>query len=370
MARSDQTAFLFEVLEGPLEGQAKELTGRMLPFRPSHGGSLSFGVEQRVKTTFYPGSREGSQQIAGPKLSPTTINGHWSARYLGEDTPIALVEFFSELCSQGVRVRVSWQTRTNEGVIKSFKETPGQTTGGRDEIAWEMVLEWAREVAGPRVPRVQSMPATSVRDACADVAVNLADVGEQLLGFTASAEFFVGLGRSIFGGSKAELEESVEDLGPALAACANAAARAGIESELSRSDAEATLATLETSRGALSRASAVLAELPPGVVREDDGLPAVLADERERRALVERAIAALRQQWVLEEELESRVRPTDHARVVAVAGQDLRALSNRYYGTPDRWRLIRRANGFDGDVVPEGVGEVIVPLLASGEERA
>ena len=114
MAEFDSQALPFQirVLEGEMsqailqDGQQPgviQLVGRSLPLQ-----EISFGGSQRHQTSWAPGSPQASQQAIGPVEDPTTVQGEWNDRYLGDGQARALMEVLDSLRIAGVSVEVSW----------------------------------------------------------------------------------------------------------------------------------------------------------------------------------------------------------------------------------------------------------------------
>ncbi len=211
MARSDPTAWVMEILEGPRAGQSFPLIGRAMPYRAGAGGSISFGKTQRSNLTWYPGNRFASQQILGSILKPTTINGVWKERYLGTDRPIQLVEAFEELLESGAQMRLLWQTVERQGIVKDFDWKPGNPVGGVGDIAWQATFEWSAPALSPP-PRTVGDEALSIRDSVIRAVGTLGSLGFALENFAAGANFFVGLVKTSFQATASVIRNILDNL--------------------------------------------------------------------------------------------------------------------------------------------------------------
>lgn len=358
MARSEATDFIIEVLEGPLAGQVLRLSGRGLPLRD---GSFSLGRKQRTKLSFYSGNKQGSHQIIGPVLLPSTIVGIWDERYLGEDVPIQMVEQFEAVHDSGAQVRMFWSTIERTGVIERFVWRPGAKTGGLHTISWECSFEW--NSAGDDTPArfVGESPLT-LREQTAEAANGLADLAEAIGQFIDTTNYYVGLARIPFQDDRQALEDRVEAIGPQLDTLSVSASRMGNEPDI-------RAGLLEDSSGAAGRAQQEAGEVAeitsgifPAAATNQDGLVAILNEALVRYELSEEALTVARQQYELRRRLEALVRPPIFARIVAVPGSDLRRLANDWYGQADLWDRIAKQNGLDGSVIPDDVREILIPL--------
>jgi predicted Zn-dependent protease len=64
-------------------------------------------------------------------------------------------------------------------------------------------------------------------------------------------------------------------------------------------------------------------------------------------------------------QLEEIIRPEEFQVVTAQPGTDLRKLAIQFYGTADNWDRIAKQNGLVSSVVPDGIEEIIIPLILS-----
>lgn len=361
MARSEQTAVLIEVLEGPNSGGVFELAGRELPYRAGSGGQISFAREQRTKLTWYPGNRTASQQIIGPKLLPTTFSGVWKERYLGEDRPIDLVELFEELCDQGSQVRVSWQTIVRQGIVKSVKWSPGQPVGGLTDIGWEVAFEWSRADVPRTIPRLGSSP-LSLRDELVEASASLGDLIDALEIYASARDFFVGLRSSTFRSVERAIQSVVTAIRPSLATEVQAASEFADEPQLPARLVESANAATGEAIAQAAVASDILVGVFPADATIDDSLPSILLDAIERYDANDAAFEAMEQQFDARLQLEELARPPTFARVVPLSGTDLRDVAIEWYGDADLWLQIAQANGLEDSKIPEGLSEITVPL--------
>jgi hypothetical protein len=360
MARSDQTSWLIEVLEGPSAGFVLELVGRSMPYRAGAGGSVSFGGTQRSKLTFYAGNRTASQQIIGRTIDPTTINGAWKERYLGEDRPIDLVEVFEGLRDQGVQVRIFWQTIERIGIIKTFRWSPGDPVGGLGDIKWECTFEW-RSTGEPPVPRVAGEVLT-LRDDTMSAAASLATLGQFLEDLVQSVGSFAGQARVTFAATRRAIEDLVDELSQPLTTEAEAAARMSDEASMPASLVEDVSTAAGSALLIASEAAEIVSGIFPSATTVGDTLEDVIGGYLERVEVVDEAFRSMEDQFDLRLRLEEIIRPDAFAEVTAEPGTDLRELAIRYYGEADLWRRIAKQNGFESSVVPDDATLVIIPL--------
>lgn len=361
MARSDPTSWMIEVLEGPAAGAVVELNGRTMPFRAGAGGSVSFGKRQRTKLTWYPGNRTASQQIIGPTVPATTINGVWKERYIGEDGPIDLVELFEELCEQGSQLRVTWQTREYQGAIVAFDSFPGDPTGGLSDIRWQMTFEWNRGDVPATVPRLGDAR-TSIRDSLISAASLLASLGDAVETFVATVELFVGTLQSPFSPTKRELEDDVEGLAAPIRIQAEAASRSGDEPELPARTVEDASTASRDAQTRCGEIAEVIGGVFPASSTVDDSLETILNDAVARADVVDLSYEAMEEQFEVRERLEEIIRPAQFTTVPAIPGADLREFAVLFYGDPDDWERIAKLNGLETSLIPDDLADLVIPL--------
>lgn len=361
MPRSDPTDLTIEILEGPQAGTIITLAGRELPYNSGGGGAVSFGRAQRTKLTWYQGNRRASHQIIGPTLKPTTFDGIWKERYIGEDRPIDLCETFEDICDSGVQLRVGWSTIERQGVLHEFTWKPGDPTGGLGDIRWEAIFEWNFD---PRKPAsvVIGKDDLSLRDGLVEAASLVTNLSRNALDFLDGVRFFVGLTKTLFSSDARAVEAQTEALiQPTTTLVATAATASDSVRLPARKVEDASAAA-----GAAQRASAELGEVVsaifPARAVDNDGLEAIMADALARADLVDDSYDSVEELYEQRQRLEAIVRPEEFKVVTAEPGTDLRRLSTAYLGSPDFWDRIARVNGFVTSKIPENIEEVIIPL--------
>ena len=154
-------------------GWSITLLGAGLP----HQGA-AWGAENRIPTEFYPGNfTEGTQQVIGPKESPSHWTGVWKRTLLlrspafitpgGQSvetaTPSTLADFFEQILLGGARLRITWtqtkieyvpgaspgSTFTQTGMLSYQKVREGRaskwdfTPMTGDDIKWDVSWKWA-----------------------------------------------------------------------------------------------------------------------------------------------------------------------------------------------------------------------------------
>jgi hypothetical protein len=355
------TNYVIEVLEGPNAGAVMTLEGRMLPYRAGAGGSISYGRTQRTKLTWYQGNRVASQQIIGSVLQPTTINGVWKERYLGEDVPIDLVELFEELLDSGVQLRVSWETIVREGIIKQFTWAPGDPTGGLTDIRWECVFEW-RLAGNPPRRRPVGEGRGSLRNGCVRASDAIGDLLQLVDDFNKESERFVGLTKVAFQPAQDDLEDQLAVFETSMKSIDSSAARMGDEGNLPARLLEDTSSALEAAQTAAGETAEITAGIFPGSVIVADSMEDILLGAIDRYDILDAVFDALVALFDQRVRVEAITRPPQFTKVTPTVGGDFRTLAIQFYGNADLWTRIAQANGVDTSEIPDDLNEVIVPL--------
>jgi hypothetical protein len=364
MPRSDPTSLRIEVIEGPSKGFVLQLEGRELPYSSGRGGTVGFGRTQRTRLTFYPGNRKASQQIIGPILKPTTFDGIWKERYIGEDRPIDLVELFEDLLNIGAQLRVSWSTIERQGVIKEFDWNPGNPVGGLGDIKWTAVFEWNFDPAKPAGTNV-APGFQSLRDFLVQAANALSELSGAVFRFVDGSKAFVGLLKAPFQSTSQDYEDEVAALILPTRTLVTTAARTGDEPELPARLVEDASTAVGSAQDTAANIAEITAESFPGSVLVQDSLTAVLTEHILRADITDEAFVAMVEMYDRRVQLEEIIRPEEFRVVTAQPGTDLRKLAIQFYGTADNWDRIAKQNGLVSSVIPDGIEEIIIPLILS-----
>ena len=174
------TAFVITELTG--EKRTITMKGRGLPKRP-----FTLSGSMRTDLSWYAGSPEGTLQIMGASLDPTTISGKWSDKFLsifseeedvqaafgtdhiagqpvrfendrqdtaapvtisgggvGEGAPAGfdsvgeLANKIDEIRRQGQILEVKWGRQLRRGILQKFTQNWHTT----QDLEWEMVFQW------------------------------------------------------------------------------------------------------------------------------------------------------------------------------------------------------------------------------------
>jgi hypothetical protein len=186
-----------------LTGQKRrvDLMGSGLPATPA-----AWEGTNMVETTWYPGNGiDASQQVLGPRETPSAWAGHWSRTKLGRSpanyysgegasptpivSPIVLRDIFDSIRISGALLRVTWtravsskttggtQSLVRVGRLTSFKMGHGYA----DDVDWEMLYTWKGRGTAQRV--------VSTRNNDVDAALNqLAKVVDDFVTSTQTAK--------------------------------------------------------------------------------------------------------------------------------------------------------------------------------------
>lgn len=335
-----------------------QLVGRSGPLRP-----IKYKGKQRVKTTFYPGNPNGSQQVLGPTLEPSVVNFDWSDRYLGDGQARALWDVLEDLKDRGVTVEVSWggplsggvaapnltgSSIVRVGVIGDIESTIDRN----QDILLEVIFEW----------RSKGAPAAGVNSATATInpRQDLGNVVDDLqLASSLWDAFAQGPSVAVTGLPQqllADVGLAQDTIGTAVDAIQNASAAIATATVIPQQAALRLIGACSNGIAALNTMESRLLAIPFLAVEVRDSALDLLTlhdnvfdqlgqvrDAKESCYDARAGVQAIAQSDII-------------AQVRAPAGTDLRDLSLKYYGTADLWWAIANFNNIDGSAVPSPPG--------------
>lgn len=375
----DTTPFLIIPLTGGVD--QIELVATALPMQ-----GVTFGTEQRIKTTYYPGNPVASQTVTGPIKTNTTITGRWMDLSLGDGATRLLIRDIEYLCERGIPVEVRWGGKpapygedppiVRQGLIKKFDPKYYRTV----HAEWSLEFEW-------RGDALQTAPLTFA--ASLSPSNDLVDFSDMLTSAQDETQSWIETASSVIGkGTNAML--TVSD---ALDSVQNSVADMTIlcdgASEMLQAAAELPSSIVDRIRGMCdaivlncwnARATfdcyvglwaglkllpkdgepwRVAAELFAKEVKQAK-LAFLPTDDPLDRLDQQTAAYALVQTWDRTAEKSHQIGATYAAKqvpeVIATvrppAGSDLRDLAIQYYGDPDLWIIIADYNGLSSSEVP------------------
>lgn len=363
MALSQGVPFTIKILEGELsvaviqDGQPPgqiQLIGWSLPFRP-----VEYGGEQRMQTSWYPGNPVATQQVVGPTLDPTTVNGKWLDSKLGDGVALQLLEMFEDIRERGLSLRVSaFDGVSADAAVPLTSSKPLERVGllkktsfkvhHATDVEWTLTFEW-RSRGQAAAPTIVASNRTSPRDGM----VTALD-GIQTSQATWDALRDGPLGGAI--GMPADLENAIdaafENLAVAQVAIEQASAAIASVSLVPIQQARQLIGACQSVVGNLQDAAARVLGVPAlALVARDDALDLLSL----RVPLLQTAQAFLSAAGAASDARDGLAEiavPDFVAEVSAPAGTDLRDIALQVYGDPDLWWEIAQANGITGSAVP------------------
>lgn len=381
-------------LSGP-DNRQVALAGRALPFR----GSLKFIGEMRVEGTPYVGYPKVNQTVLGAQEQDTEMNGEWHDRFLLDpdevsavlrasvDSPdpgtIALSRtelrtardlciLFDDIRVSGRLLRVSWMHLQRLGRLTIFE----QDWQNPHDVKWRMKFEWVGrddQVGLPSPTRstlVGLAQALSTGYVDLHQATNFDDVSDLMdAGYADSVDAAVGRMRATIDNIGSSIETRVSAATNALDSVRRALALAtevrDQAQNLIDSINEAVYAAMftagavkNTGDGITSAVQSPAAFVDFTGIEPGDQIAAACQAIGATRAARALKHTAARQRLQTLRSLESDVVAIVHLR----AQEDLRDLSQQWYGTPDDWDQIRSFNGLSSSVAPAGA-LIFVPTL-------
>jgi nucleoid-associated protein YgaU len=364
-----------------LTGQRRKLVlqERALPYRP-----LKMSGEQGHSLTWYPGNPVASIQILGAREDETTIEGQWKDRFIGR--PLSrgsatvwpasitdpsgavgavrsvgdLVEFVNDFRRQGQQVEMRWDEIQRKGIIARFEHNWLNI----HDVEFSIKFVWAQISADVEVPLALTVSAP------ADIATR-----QRILGDDVQAEAdAMDLANDDF---LSKLKEALRNVQGAIQSVVNTAQQ-NIDGVLAIADTLRRFASLAEFTKAeafrviqqtQNQVAALGIKLPVTVVQGagPGGLPLVTVNRGQPSAAkVTAFVAQNRATRVSARNLRGEVaRQADDlagqvgdrqvfAVIIARAGDDLRGISTRVYGTPNEWRSIATFNGLHASQLTGG----------------
>jgi hypothetical protein len=349
------------VLEGELTQQVMMsgqpagvvvLAAQALPYQ-----GVSYETTQRLKTTWNAGGGEATQQVMGPSLSPTVMQGWWKDAKLGARAARALADLLDDVCQRGVELEVAWgdgvdgdaQLGAGGAIVRRGRMARFKATWDRPQDArWEVEFAWrGRGQAAGRAAAIVDV--ASAHQGFADAVAALDDASEEARGFldrVAAVGF--GIADPAFDAMNtalAGLETATEsiDLANGLVGFT-----VGIPTWIAQQVMAASTLALTSLADLVTTVTSInVTDLVP----VDDALQMVLAFDQVLQLLGLASVAAEAAAGA-RDAAAARVEPDVVAEVDAVPGTDLRDLAARFYGDPDSWWTIAEFNGIDGSAVP------------------
>lgn len=375
MVTSYDTGSSFGIRELTGQGRNVVLTGRGLPYRP-----IELHTKQRVDTKWYPGYPEATATILGSQEEPTTINGMWKDRFIAttgasgapvqgqsdvfpitvNDTPVpdvgAAVALLDDITRKGQAVEVTWINITRVGHITDFV-TRWQNS---HDVEWEITFEWTSR-GEPTAPAVVFM-GNGLGDVAGQFSVQNAQIQE------AAAFLF-----PVEPDFQQELIAALADVNDAVNAAVSTASQLAVSSI---TPFDATRRAISTCNGVVLTAQGIVDVMSSRVpYARNVSRPIATLTFGQRLAAVDYANTlislsrglqrtALTRQSVLSQGILDQLAGI----YTAKSGDDLRAVSRRYYATPFEWRRIASFNNLDV-IDLEANQVVLVPLIQTGDTR-
>lgn len=357
----------FRIQELTGQGRTVRLRSRGLPYRP-----FTVPVIQRVEVEWYPGSPEGVATITGSQEGETTVNGMWKEKYLADpdltkssqSSPVSVngttvasaryaVELFDDICRQGQLLEVQWDRVIRRGFLTKFEPTYENVY----DVSWSMSFAWINRGQPTSAPVVISNSGVSTT-----YGVLQAD-GQRLVDASAPVQptALSFMERVDAGVGKIEgFVNEVRDANETLAR--RAQAPAAIASRV----LGACTSLVSSSQDLWNE----MQSLPAEYTFQFPYNYSVSFGERLNQKVYQRGIVdqttQIRRDAVDQRDgIQNQLQTSQVATYTARAGDDLRDVSRRFYGTADDWRTLMLYNGLTTSQLQAGQ-TVLVPQNTTG----
>lgn len=399
MAVSEVPAFVIKETAG--RRRTVTLIGRGLPYRP-----LGLDGEQRVKVTNPAGNPEGFGTVMGPTYGETTINGMWKDKYIGtgaaQQYPITMtqargansqaqgnttgtqigsvqdaVNLFQSILDEGQLLEVTWGWIIRRGFMKKFSIKAHNI----HDAEWDATFAWISKALPTAIvefgPPAGAMETPQGLRGLLDSVMRVLDVPQTMV-----QESMDEYRRSL-----AQISDAVLNIEESVSGLANETSPAGEVARV-RSLLGGIVNSAENIKDSFESSGwAGTFQSPQQLLPFSDGIfPPTDGGER-WRSIQDQIIDSidpeevLKAQLYVEESIRDARRIRDEAEVrrrllaapagqvlathIASADEDLRDVSNLYYGNPYQWRTLLVYNGFSGVELLSGQ-TVIIPRIDPG----
>lgn len=392
-------------LTGPQ--RAIELDGRAGPF-----AGVEYSGTMRAQITHYPGNPTASMQVLGAMEDPTTMTGRWKRRFFGANEFDSgaeavfritdgsgtrtllevpdMVQAMDGIRRGGQMLEVVWAEVVRVGLLRKFSVK----YQSRMEVEWTLEFEWVSQgdVTVETLRRqdnlsdVEQQLATAVGRLLEQM--DVAPSPERVSGMTdIPASLPDGIVSLEPAGATQDLfREGASSMAPGGASLPQAIAAfiqdqtigqeinklivgyAGVRNEVAAYVTAAADAGNAT-RGIIGRLFGIAhdaqhlwdvtqATVPEAWFGVVDAASLGVADVLAMTVFTRRAGARVREvrnfAYRKKDDLARVLEPDMHAIFIAQAGQNLREVSTKYYGTPDGWRFLRQYNNLESSELVAG----------------
>lgn len=352
------------IIELTGEQRTIELRGRALPYR-----LVGWGMSMRTKITWYQGNPIATQQVLGPELPNTVMEGMWKDRFMrgaeandqaailvnGDPNTVRTAEdavaLFYELCQSGNDLKVIWSAEVRTGVLVDFLPTYERP----QDIQWRLEFEWTGRNEGSNRPFQE--PITS-EDLLASI--NSLD---DILGF--SPEDVTRAFNAQLLSTVDSVRERVGEVFEVLRTVEAAVSLPGAVVGKILAAVESIRLELTEEIGRLTESAIAGGDEPVSVTVRPDALFRV---EAYRRTTARRAAGVRSSSFELGRQTQERATPRQVQIVFVKEDSSLYALSSRFYGTPDYATFLASANGLTSAIAPAGFQLRVPPRPAAADD--
>lgn len=307
-----------------------------------------------------PGTEEPIEQIMGVEWTPFEMHGEWMDKWAGPGFASDTEREFCLMAGRVPLVRVQIKTRSFVGIITSVKIRYRLET----EIGYTIKFS---PHSNENIGSFRRTPGTGTVASPVDSRLGEIDsINGDLKGSLDTARANVQSATADIEDSADQLDAIDTEYAKAVAAN-NAIANDAIDSDAQLTTVDITQARLLALAASFSRIAAVATASAVNVsvlaandvLAYDDVIQALNFEEWSRNTYCDSILmAAAARSAAIDARSRAALRPLTVHR--CKNGESLQRISNRYYGTPNAWRLIYDANNMSSILLDSGT-EIIIP---------
>jgi uncharacterized protein YukE len=342
------TSFTIEEQTG--QQRSLILTARALPYRP-----FQLTGNMRVSTTWYPGNPEATVQLLGTSEDATSINGTWKQRFIGDPSSPAklsgsvgntdistvqdLVSIVDDIRKQGQLLKVTWDFMVRFGIMTKFV----QTWFWHEELEWNIEFTWISleepsfSSSSPAIVASLSILRADTSDIATKIQTNVNSIKSALKNFQAqisTVQEFAQSVNDIVASIEGTITQIINTISNSIESVINVVESAQNILSLINFVIQKANQLISTTEAQVDRAIVAaqkIATIPASTACSASEL--THTTKSSARAIISNAAD-------LQQSFEGTIQHPFSTQYKSLSDQDVRAVSVKFYGTPDLYQKI------------------------------